>query len=81
MFVFQISHWGFLFSNSQIYKMFPWPLTFIFSLNGKVQMKQFDVQRQSFNWKSFSPNVSKNVQKHLFDLCMSQIVTILVRQI
>ena len=40
-------------------------------------MEKFDVLRQSFDWKLLSPNVSRDVQKPLFDLCMSQIVTVL----
>ena len=38
--------------------------------------------RDSFEQKLFSPsNVSRDMQKHLFDLSMSQIITILAREI
>ena len=39
------------------------------------QTKKFDVLRQSFDRKLISPNVSRDIQKPLIDLCMSQIVS------
>ena len=56
------------------------PTTFeliFLALNNNFQMRKFYVLRKSFNWKLISPNVSRDVQKPLFDLCMSHIVTIL----
>ena len=41
-------------------------------------MKKIDVLRQSFDQKLFSPNMSRDVQKHQFDFCVSQIVAVLV---
>ena len=59
----------------------PWPLTFFFCPNDNFQTNKFDVLRQSFDGKLLSPNVSGDVQKHLFDLCVSQIVTVLAGEI
>ena len=51
-------------------------LTFL-ALNNNFQTKKFDVSGKSFNRKLISPKVSRDVQKPLFDLCMSHIVTVL----
>ena len=51
------------------------PSTFFFCLDNNFQMKKFDALRRSFGWKLISPNISKDNQKHLFDLCLSQIFT------
>ena len=55
------------------------PMTFdlLFYLKNNFQTKKFYVLRRSFDRKLISPNVSRVVQKPLFDLCMSQIVTVL----
>ena len=57
------------------------PTTFellFYCLNNNFQTKKIGVLRRSFDRKLISPNVSRDVQKSLFDLCiMSQIDTVL----
>ena len=53
------------------------PSTLFFCLNNNFQTKKFDALRRSFDWKLISLNISKDTQKHLFDLCMSHIFTVL----
>ena len=59
------------------------PTTFnLFCLNDNVWTKNFAASWWwSFNWKLISPNISRDLQKHLFDLCMSQIVTGLIGKV
>ena len=56
-------------------------MAFIFCLNNNFETKQFDLLRQSFDWNLISPNISRDVQKPLIDLCMSQIVAVLAGEI
>ena len=52
-----------------------------FFRNNSFHMKKIDSLRQSLDWKLTSSNMSRNTQKHLFGLCMSQILTVLVGKI
>ena len=68
----------------QISKYPPRPSTLFFCLNNSFQMEKFDALRWSFDRKS--PNFShpiclaRDTQKHLFDLHMSQIFTVLTSE-
>ena len=62
-------------------KLSPRYLIFFFHLNDNFQMKKFNVKRRSFDRNLFSPSVSRDMQKHLFDLYISQIVTVLAGEI
>ena len=48
--------------------------SFFASLNDNFQTKKLDALKWSFDWKF------RDIQKHLFDLCMSQIVTVLAKE-
>ena len=50
---------------------------FLPKLNHSFQTEKFDALRRSFDRKLISPNMSRDTQKHLFDLCMSQKCTFL----
>ena len=52
-----------------------------FCLNYSFQMKKIDALKRSFDRNLISPNMSRDTQKHLFDLCMSQIFTLLAGKI
>ena len=84
-----IEQWG---DIKQSY-LFHWKLTdlwnFCSSLHSSPPPKFLNVPT-TFNlflpkWqclnKKFSPNISRDLQKHLFDLCMSQIVTGLIGKV
>ena len=60
------------------------PKTFnlLFCLNNNFQTKKFEALRLSFDGKLISPNMSRDMLKHVSDLHMSQIViTVLVEEI
>ena len=59
----------------------PQPSTFFFCLDDNFQTKKCVALRRSFNWKLISPNMPKDTQKHLFDLCLSHIFTALAVKI
>ena len=65
--------------------MSPWPLTFFFWPDWQLSNRKIwlvdDVLRWSFDRKLISPNVFRDVQKPLFDLFISQFVTVLAGQI
>ena len=52
-----------------------------FYLNDSFQGEKFDALWRSFDRKLISPNMCRETQKHLLDLCMSQIFTVLTWKI
>ena len=59
----------------------PTTLDLLFFPKQQFSNKKIDVLRKSFNWKLISASMSRDVQKPLFDFCMSQIITVLAGEI